>query len=135
MKKIAVKNKKASPFNPKITDKNKKEIFSEKNFETVPLREDISDDFREGDELGAHKKNMTNWSAPEDRGEDLINEIDPFIQQPERDTQIPPELIQEHAYRLYEQRGGNHGDNLADWFEAERRVRGEVSSRKKIGRR
>jgi|GEM_PF-6049847 len=52
----------------------------------------------------------------------------PFTRQLERDTEIPPELIQERAYRLYEQRGGNPNDDLADWFEAERQLRRERRS-------
>jgi hypothetical protein len=133
MNKPTAKSKKNSAFAPRIKSRIPKG-FGEKPLDTVPLRDDIAEDERES-ELSMNKKNTTNWSAAEDRGEDLINETDPFVQQPERDTQIPPELIQEHAYRLYEQRGGGHGDNLADWFEAERKLRGEVANRTKQNKR
>ena len=58
-----------------------------------------------------------NESAAQDRGEDLATMKDPFMQEPERATQIPPELTQ--------QRTGNNepafDENLADRFDAERR--------------
>ncbi len=38
-------------------------------------------------ELPAEKPNLTDWSRSQDRGEDLAEERDPFIQPPERDTQ------------------------------------------------
>jgi hypothetical protein len=104
----------------------------EKSVDTIELDHDIPEGFRDAnlDDLAEEAPDTTkNWSQPEDRGEDLINERDPFIQQPERDTEIPPELVQERAYRLYEQRGEETGDNLSDWFEAERQVRGELGRR------
>ena len=61
-----------------------------------------------------------------DRGEDLINERAPVTQSSERDTQVPPELVQERAFRLYEQRGASQGQDLADWFEAERQLKREI---------
>jgi len=105
----------------------------EKAVNTTSLNRDVSDEFRDygSQELPANAPNTTNWSAPEDRGEDLINERDPFTQQQERDTEIPPELIQERAYRLFEQRAVNSGDNLADWFDAERQLRSERTAGKK----
>ncbi len=137
MKKTTAKNQKPAT-DTKARNKlqkafNKTFKTGEKAVDTTPLSQDIPEDYREAfsDELPSRNANTTNWSAPEDRGEDLMEERDPFMQQPERDTQVPPELIQERAYHLYEQRGGNPGDNLADWFEAERQLRGEITSRKK----
>jgi hypothetical protein len=138
---------KKSSSNKKSTVSSKarskiKDIFNktfqtgEKATDTTQLDRDIPEEFREPmSELPSSESNRTNWSEPEDRGEDLINERDPFVQQPERDTEVPPELIQQRAYQLYEQRGGNPGDNLSDWFEAERQLRGEMTSRKKSGKR
>jgi hypothetical protein len=104
----------------------------EKSIDSIKLDHDIPEDYREasGNEIDKNQANITNWSQAEDRGEDLINERDPFIQQPERDTEIPPELIQERAYKLYEQRGNNPGDNLSDWFNAERQLRKEIGKQK-----
>jgi hypothetical protein len=36
--------------------------------------------------------------------------------------------IQERAYRLFLERGGQHGRDLQDWLEAERQVRAEVAA-------
>ncbi len=106
---------------------------SEKSIDALKLDHEISEDFRETSrEFGNSNLNTNfNWSQSQDRGEDLINETDPFIQQPERDTQVPPELIQQRAYHLYEQRRGNSQDNLADWFEAERQLRQEIKNNQK----
>jgi hypothetical protein len=123
----ALRNKSKNLFNKSIKSR-------EKAIDTTPLSRDISNDFREPipNELAFEEPNAVNWSGAEDRGEDLINERDPFVQQPERDTEIPPELIQERAYLLYEQRvaASSNPDNLADWFEAERQLRGEIASRR-----
>ncbi len=98
----------------------------EKAIDATGVDQDVPESFRQPlPDRAKRVQDETNWSQAEDRGEDLINERDPFVQQPERDTDIPPELVQERAYRLYEQRGGNSGDDLADWFEAERQLRGE----------
>ena len=45
----------------------------------------------------------------------------------------PSERINRRAYELYEFRGGDHGHDTDDWFEAERQIRAEVAteSRKK----
>jgi hypothetical protein len=106
---------------------------AEEGIDTTKLDRDIPEEFREPvpEEMETSRPNMVNWSEAKDRGEDLAEERDPFMQQSERDTQIPPELIQERTYRLYQQRGGNPGDNLADWFEAERQLRKEIAVRKK----
>jgi hypothetical protein len=37
--------------------------------------------------------------------------------------------IQHKAYELYEKRGHTHGNDWADWFEAERQVKREVGVR------
>jgi len=125
---------------PKTTNKNNKRFpedipgpSSEKAMDAVPLSQEIPLDLRQTDAIleTTPKDTTSNWSQPEDRSEDLINETDPFIQQPEKDTQIPPEMIQKRAYHLYEQRGGNSNDNLADWFEAERQIRHEWEKRRR----
>jgi hypothetical protein len=100
----------------------------EKAVDSTPLSQDVSQEFREPtlDEMNDSQKDTSNnWSQAEDRGEDLVEGRDPFIQPEERDMQIPPELIQERAYYLYEQRGQAPGSDLADWFEAERQLRQE----------
>lgn len=106
---------------------------SEKAVDTTPLKEDIPEEFRESlpNELPQEQPNTTNWSAPEDRSEDLIELRDPFIQQDELDNEIPAELIQQRAYLLYEQRGRHGGNDLSDWFEAERQIREERNMMKK----
>jgi hypothetical protein len=101
---------------------------NEKAIDTVELTQEIPEEFREipSHELQPSSSDTSiNWSQADDRSEDLINETDPFIQQPERNTQIPAELIQKRAYYLYEQRGCGPDGNLADWFEAERQLRKE----------
>jgi hypothetical protein len=102
-------------------------VPGEKTIDSTPLENDISGDFREGVQAntGYSSSNMRNLSNADDRGEDLATGNDAFMQQPERDTQIPPELIQQRAYELYEQRGAHQGSDLYDWFEAERQLRGE----------
>jgi hypothetical protein len=103
----------------------------EQSLDGEKLDQDISVEHRDAIPLekAAQKATDSNWSQPQDRGEDLINERDPFIQQPERDTQIPPELIQQRAYQLYEERGKNPDGDLADWFEAERQLRRNIIKR------
>ncbi|MDE2028856.1 MAG: DUF2934 domain-containing protein [Candidatus Omnitrophica bacterium] len=111
---------------------NKKQP-GEKSLDAVELNREVPEDYRETTEEleNVPADTSQNWSQPEDRSEELINETDPFIQQPERDTEIPPEMVQQRAYRLYEQRSGGPGDNLADWFEAERQLRAEAAAKKK----
>jgi hypothetical protein len=113
-------------LNRKIIEEQERSLDGEK------LDQDISEEYREAIPLEEESEKVTdqNWSRPQDRGEDLINERDPFIQQPELDTQIPPELIQQRAYQLYEERGKNPDGDLADWFEAERQLRGEIVKRR-----
>jgi hypothetical protein len=108
--------------------KSPRKSAGEKTVDAVELNQEVAEEFRETTDILEPGQTDTtqNCSQPEDRGEDLINETDPFIQQPEKDTQIPPELIQQRAYHLYEQRGDASGNNLADWFEAERQLRREV---------
>ncbi len=98
----------------------------EEPIDSTTLDQDVPEDFREAvpNELG-QKPNLTNWSADPDRSEDLIEERDPFTQQPQLDTQTPPELNQAHSYQLNEQRGSSPDENLADRFEEERRPRRE----------
>ncbi|MDZ4853703.1 MAG: DUF2934 domain-containing protein [Nitrospirota bacterium] len=38
------------------------------------------------------------------------------------------EWINRRAYELYELRGGDHGHDAEDWFEAERQIRAEVAT-------
>src|SRR5690242_8186216 len=89
--------------------------YDEKTADSMELNEEIPQDYRDttSPELGGniHSHTSMNASQPQDRSEDLINETDPFIQQPERDAQLPSEMVQARAYRLYEQRGGNPGDD------------------------
>ncbi len=37
------------------------------------------------------------------------------------------EQISTRAYEIFLERGGRHGDDLADWFRAERELRGETA--------
>ena len=66
--------------------------------------------------------------SKQSKSKTAVEDRDPFIQQDERSTQIPPEMIQQRAFQLYEQRiaDGKHPDNLADWLEAERQLRKET---------
>ena len=41
-------------------------------------------------------------------------------------ARIPPERIAERAYRKFLARGGRHGNDLRDWFEAERELKAEI---------
>ncbi len=67
---------------------------------------------------------MTNWSAPQDRSEDLVNLNDPFIQQPERETQVPPELTQEREDGFAAKNDlSETAEDLAHLFERERKSR------------
>jgi hypothetical protein len=43
---------------------------------------------------------------------------------------VADEAVAELAYELFQQRGGEHGHDLEDWLEAERRVRQTLSSRR-----
>lgn len=104
---------------------------NEKIKDTTSLNQDVPESFREPSSAALEKNQVTNtnWSQPQDRGEDLINTRDPFLQADERNTEIPPELIQARAYQLYEQRGRDQGNDLADWFTAEEQLRGEITKR------
>lgn len=139
-----IKNKKAPSRVQRPTGKRKdwsrqpgwipqRVTTGEKAIDATRLSREVPEEFREPvpEEMAPVPPNIVNWSEPEDRGEDLASERDPFMQQPELDTEIPPELVQERAYLLYEQRGGHPGDDLADWFEAERQIRREMKPRAK----
>lgn len=39
-------------------------------------------------------------------------------------SRISPEDIQKKAYELFRQRGGSHGSDWSDWFEAEKLLMG-----------
>jgi hypothetical protein len=40
----------------------------------------------------------------------------------EPNTEMNIETIRQRAYELFQARGASHGDDLADWFNAERKV-------------
>ena len=48
---------------------------------------------------------------------------------------VDPNEVAESAFRRYEERGGTHGDDQADWYEAEREIRerGGTGARKEPG--
>lgn len=48
--------------------------------------------------------------------------------------QMSEESIAERAYQLYQGRGEEHGDQLADWFEAERQLRQEEEDEDRLRR-
>lgn len=37
--------------------------------------------------------------------------------------------IRQRAYERYQERGGEHGHDMDDWFEAEREIEGDVTER------
>jgi len=41
------------------------------------------------------------------------------------ESQIDREALRRRAYKLYEHRGGEHGHDWADWFQAERELRAQ----------
>src|SRR4051812_42124474 len=126
-KKRASTKPKAGEFSRKAWPRNAHR--TEQSLDSVALNKDLSEAFRDTTPHDMDSSlNTANWSSAEDRGEDLINERDPFMQQPERDTEIPPELVQDRPYHLYEQQGGDAEGNMSDWFETERRRRGEQLS-------
>ena len=43
--------------------------------------------------------------------------------------------VSEKAYELYQKRGEVHGNDLADWLEAERIVKDEINSKKGLVRK
>lgn len=116
--------KKSTPKNKKeFSKKSNKEwspVFdkNEKTIDTVPLNREIPQEFRSlNDEMEPTNPNKnTNWSQEDDRSEDLINTRDHFMQQPERDAEVPPELNQEHSEDEY-----NQYEDLASLFEEERK--------------
>lgn len=67
--------------------------------------------------------NTVNWSETPDRGEDLANMRDPFMQKPELDTEIPPELAQTKASDT-----PDADENLADRFDKERKSQSPLST-------
>src|SRR3569623_1805276 len=91
----------------------------EKTIDTVPFNKEIPQEFRAlSDEMESGNPNeKTNWSQENDRSEDLINTRDAFMQQPERDSEIPPELNQEHYSNEDEY------SDLSALFEKERKPR------------
>ena len=44
---------------------------------------------------------------------------------PAKKTQDLQKRIEEKAYELFERRGYSHGNDLADWFEAERIIKSQ----------
>ena len=43
--------------------------------------------------------------------------------------------IANRAFEIYVSRGGEHGHDIGDWFEAERQLRTELQSKKPSGKR
>lgn len=109
--------------------KKNSSIKSDSPVDVTPLRQDIPEEFRDPlpNILEPVEPEAVDWSAAQNRSDDLAEHRDPFTQQPERNT-VPPELIQERAYRLWAQRGSPEGSNLADWFEAQRQIKSEIDS-------
>ncbi len=91
--------------------------IKEKIFLMEPLEKDIPEEDREGfSSMTVTEISTTNQGSEfEDRGEDLANMRDPFVQGPERDTEIPPELRQNKAGETF-----HEDENLADQFDLER---------------
>ncbi len=52
-------------------------------------------------------------------------------------TQAAPtkEQIEQRAYELYLQRGGEHGNDLADWLAAEKELMASLSEQKRTPQR
>jgi Protein of unknown function (DUF2934) len=43
--------------------------------------------------------------------------------------------VANRAFEIYVSRGGEHGHDVGDWFEAERQLRTELQSKKPSGKR
>lgn len=117
MKKTLYKNKRnliKTLRSPRKINKNEKAIDS------GILDRDITEEF--GDLAPAvldDNSVVLNGTEAVDRGDDLVNIRDHFIQQPDISAEIPPELVQ------LPNTDDNVGpaENLADRFEAERKTR------------
>ena len=52
-----------------------------------------------------------------------------YLRNPQKKTSAKPQdlqkRIEEKAYELYERRGYSHGNDLADWLEAERMIKAQ----------
>jgi Protein of unknown function (DUF2934) len=69
----------------------------------------------------ATKKQPTRRSTP---GKSSKPQVEPVLQdQPPKPNGESGESIAELAHRLFVERGGEHGRDLEDWLEAERRIR------------
>jgi hypothetical protein len=97
-----------------VTDK------SEQSIDTVPLNKEVAQEYRGlNDEMeNTNPNENTNWSQEDDRSEDLINTRDHFMQQPERNAEVPPELNQKRSEDEYDQYA-----DLASLFEKERKTK------------
>ena len=90
------------------------------------LTSDVTEQFRDPRDIKENAApSNANWSQEQDRSDDLAEMKDPFIQQPERDTQTPPELAQERQPRPAGQIGGQPPatEDLAHLFDRERKLR------------
>jgi hypothetical protein len=47
------------------------------------------------------------------------------------DEETVRKMIEEKAYELYEKRGGEHGNDFEDWFEAEKIVMEKIQKKSK----
>ena len=52
-------------------------------------------------------------------------------------TKLEPTYVQiaHRAFEIYVARGGEHGHDVGDWFEAERQLRTELQPKKRAGKR
>lgn len=92
--------------------------------DSEPLTQEVSERFRDTTDSRENNRLPTDdWSMSQDRGEDLADMKDPFIQQPERDTQTPPELTQGKLRGMVGQNSSQpeNAEDLAHLFDRERK--------------
>lgn len=90
------------------------------------LTSEVTEQFRDSTDIKENAApSNANWSQEQDRSDDLAEMKDPFIQQPERDTQNPPELARERQPGPAGQIGGQPQatEDLAHLFDRERKLR------------
>jgi len=107
-------------------DVSKVDIIIEQEINTVPISEEMTQEYRDttGHRQNNRKSNMINWSAPQDRSEDLATLMDPLIQQPERETQVPPELPQEREDGFASRNDlSETSEDLSHLFDRERKAK------------
>jgi len=123
-------NRKKGSIESIIEDINVNQIDRGQSQDYTKLDQEIPEEFRDPlpNTLNSDQKNAGNWSQPENRSDDLIEERDLYTQQPELDTMTPPELIQKDPNLLPEQRLAEKKkpEDLAEFFDAERSLRKPV---------